>query len=79
MKTFEEWDQEIGTHKTGKYNKKIDMYTRRDGSNERVICVRWSTRQDKYHFGVEHKALFEFSPQGFEQAIKFADTVEDNL
>lgn len=75
MKTFEEWKAEIGKRKTGRYNEKIDMYTRRDGSNKRVICVRWSTRKDEYHFGVEHKELFDFSEQGLSQAIQFSNNL----
>lgn len=48
MKTFEEFNAEVGNRKTGYYGNGVDMYTKRDGSNERVFCVKWFERNSKY-------------------------------
>ena len=46
--TFAEFDARIGKRKTGFYGQGVDMYTRRDGSNERVFRVQWHERNAKY-------------------------------
>lgn len=48
MKTFEEFDAEVGNRKTGFYGQGVDMYTKRDGSCERVFRVKWWERNSKY-------------------------------
>ena len=48
MKTFEEFDKEVGNRKTGYYGKGVDMYTKRTGNRERVFRVQWYERSVKY-------------------------------
>ena len=45
---FEIFDKEFGKRKTGYFFGGMDMYTLRDGSNQRVIRVTWPERNVKY-------------------------------
>ena len=46
--SFQEFDEAVGSRKTGIYGRGVDMYTRRDGSNQRVFRVSWYERSVKY-------------------------------
>ena len=48
MKTFVEFDKEIGNRKTCGYGHGVDMYTKRTGDRERVFRVQWYERSSKY-------------------------------
>ena len=47
--TFEQFDKQVGNHKTGWLKgESIDMYTRRTGERERVFRVSYPERNSKY-------------------------------
>ena len=48
MQSFKEFNETVGKRKTGYYGNGVDMYTRRDGSDERVFRVQWYERNKKY-------------------------------
>ena len=53
--SFAEFDKKVGSRKTGFYGHGVDMYTRRDGSNERVFRVQWYERNSKYPTREDYK------------------------
>ena len=53
--TFEIFDKSFGNRKTGFFFGGMDMYTRRDGSDERVIRVTWPERNIKYPTHEDYK------------------------
>lgn len=59
MKTLEQFRAELGKRKTGYYGQGIDTYTKRDGSNERVLRVTWFVQNADF-------ATYE----DFEKAVK---------
>lgn len=48
METFAEFNERVGSHKTGYYGFDIDMYTKRNGNRDRVFRVMWPERNSKY-------------------------------
>ena len=53
--SFEEFDAAVGTRKTGYYGHGVDMYTKRDGSGERVFRVQWYERSKRYPTHEDYK------------------------
>lgn len=78
---------ETDTGYVGGCNASIDWYTRRNGSNERVIRVKWNSepvrRVKVYRNGYEfwtkkrvfrtNEELFPFTAEGLELAERFAE------
>lgn len=72
-------------HKTGYFGNagsaKVDWYTKRDGSGERVIRVYWMEKRTKkprravrgYSDYVQKQELFPFTEDGLTEACKFAE------
>lgn len=84
-KTFEEIEKAMGKRKTLDVCRYmgciINVYTRRDGSNVRVLRVEWPVINPKNPKGDEDLALyvwksqlFEFSPKGLDSAYRFIET-----
>lgn len=65
MRTFEEFNKEIGNCKTGGYGHGVDMYTKRDGSNLRVFRVQWYERNSKYPTHADWKKALNLARQGW--------------
>lgn len=53
--SFAEFDKKVGNRKTGVYGRGVDMYTKRNGSNERVFRVQWYERSVKYPTHEDYK------------------------
>lgn len=74
-------------HKTGYFgdagSTKVDWYTKRDGSGERVIRVYWMERRTKkqhravraYSDYIQKQKLFPFSEDGLAEACRFAEAL----
>ena len=54
MKTFEQFDRETAKRKTGYYGEGVDMYTKRDGSGQRVFRVQWFERNGRFASHAEY-------------------------
>lgn len=65
MKTFEEFDKQVGMHKTGYYGSGVDMYTKRNGNRERVFRVQWFERNVKYPTHADWKKAVSLAKQGW--------------
>lgn len=55
MKTFAEFNEQVGNRKTGGYGYGVDMYTKRNGNRERVFRVQWYERSAKYPTHTDYK------------------------
>ena len=65
IKTFEEFDKQVGKRKTGYYGMGVDMYTRRNGNRERVFRVQWFERNVKYPTHDDWKKAVAHARQGW--------------
>lgn len=62
--TFEEFDAQVGNRKTGYYGRGVEMYTKRDGTGERVFCVKWFERNVRYPTHEDWRKAIKLAKRG---------------
>ena len=65
METFAEFNERVGSRKTGGYGHGVDMYTKRNGNHERVFRVQWFERSAKYPTHADYKKAVRMAKSGW--------------